>query len=160
MQQPIQQDHSKSSIAQRAIRERERQQRKSRMVVEELDEKKETLKVTWIKVNTYFGSIFSTLLPGTMAKLEPPEGCTFLDALDISLLLFKPASLYIRDEMLTVTTTTTHIKMRMKDFENLIKNGVEGSNRVALANSGYPENGWKRNAKAVLSSAYLGLENG
>ncbi|KAF6146927.1 hypothetical protein GIB67_036646 [Kingdonia uniflora] len=70
------------------------------MMIEELDEKKETLKVTWVKVNTYFGSIFSTLLPGTMAILEPPEGCTFLDGLDISLLLFKPAPLYIRDEVL------------------------------------------------------------
>ncbi|KAF6142727.1 hypothetical protein GIB67_018438 [Kingdonia uniflora] len=128
------------------------------MVIEELDEK-ETLKVTWVKVNAYFGSIFSTLLSGTMAKLEPPEGCTFLDGLDISLLLFKPAPLYIRDEMLTVITTT-HIKMRMTDFENLIKNGAERSNRLALANSGYPENGRKRNAKAVLSSAYLGSENG
>ncbi|KAF6163812.1 hypothetical protein GIB67_016152 [Kingdonia uniflora] len=61
--------------------------------------------------------------------------------------------------MLTVTTTT-HIKMRMKDFENFIKNGAEGSNKLALANSGYPENGRKRNAKAVLSSVYLGSKNG
>ncbi|RZB42703.1 Structural maintenance of chromosomes protein 2-2 [Glycine soja] len=30
-----------------------------------------------------FGSIFSTLLPGTMAKLEPPEGCSFLDGLEV-----------------------------------------------------------------------------
>ncbi|KAK9283142.1 hypothetical protein L1049_011373 [Liquidambar formosana] len=47
---------------------------KIKMVIEELDEKKETLKVTWVKVNNNFRSIFSTLLPGTMAKLEPPEG--------------------------------------------------------------------------------------
>ncbi|KAL3639861.1 Structural maintenance of chromosomes protein 2-2 [Castilleja foliolosa] len=75
-----------------------------------------------------FGSIFSTLLPGTMAKLEPPEGGTFLDGLEVrvafgsvwkqclselsggqrfllalsvilALLLFKPASLYILDEV-------------------------------------------------------------
>lgn len=75
-----------------------------------------------------FGSIFSTLLPGTMAKLEPPEGCTFLDGLEVrvafggvwkqslselsggqrsllalslilALLLFKPAPLYILDEV-------------------------------------------------------------
>ncbi|KAF6164612.1 hypothetical protein GIB67_032840, partial [Kingdonia uniflora] len=102
---------------------------KIRMVIEELDEKKkETLKVTWVKVNTDFGSIFSTLLPGTMAKLEPPEGCTFLDGLEVrvafgsvwkqslselsggqrsllalslilALLLFKPAPLYILDEV-------------------------------------------------------------
>ncbi|KAF6151360.1 hypothetical protein GIB67_040633 [Kingdonia uniflora] len=50
-------------------------------------------------------------------------------------------------------TTTTHIKMHIKDFENLIKNG-------AAVDSGYPKNGRKRNTKAVLSSAYLGSKNG
>ncbi|CAA0834568.1 Structural maintenance of chromosomes protein 2-1 [Striga hermonthica] len=102
---------------------------KIKMVIEELDEKKkETLKVTWTKVNKDFGSIFSTLLPGTMAKLEPPEGGNFLDGLEVrvafgsvwkqslselsggqrsllalslilALLLFKPAPLYILDEV-------------------------------------------------------------
>ncbi|KAL6840020.1 hypothetical protein ACP4OV_029830 [Aristida adscensionis] len=102
---------------------------KIKKVIEELDEKKkETLKVTWLKVNKDFGSIFSTLLPGTMAKLEPPEGGTFLDGLEVrvafgtvwkqslselsggqrsllalslilALLLFKPAPLYILDEV-------------------------------------------------------------
>ncbi|TXG70686.1 hypothetical protein EZV62_005621 [Acer yangbiense] len=102
---------------------------KIKKVIEELDEKKkETLKVTWVKVNRDFGSIFSTLLPGTMAKLEPPEGCSFLDGLEVcvafgsvwkqslselsggqrsllalslilALLLFKPAPLYILDEV-------------------------------------------------------------
>lgn len=102
---------------------------KIKKVIEELDEKKkETLKVTWVKVNNDFGSIFSTLLPGTMAKLEPPEGCSFLDGLEVrvafggvwkqslselsggqrsllalslilALLLFKPAPLYILDEV-------------------------------------------------------------
>ncbi|XP_027355301.1 structural maintenance of chromosomes protein 2-2-like isoform X2 [Abrus precatorius] len=102
---------------------------KIKKVIEELDEKKkETLNVTWIKVNNDFGSIFSTLLPGTMAKLEPPEGCSFLDGLEVrvafggvwkqtlselsggqrsllalslilALLLFKPAPLYILDEV-------------------------------------------------------------
>ncbi|GMN40980.1 hypothetical protein TIFTF001_010195 [Ficus carica] len=102
---------------------------KIKKVIEELDEKKkETLKVTWVKVNSDFGSIFSTLLPGTMAKLEPPEGGSFLDGLEVrvafggvwkqslselsggqrsllalslilALLLFKPAPLYILDEV-------------------------------------------------------------
>ncbi|KAL6977613.1 Structural maintenance of chromosomes protein 2-2 [Sarracenia purpurea var. burkii] len=102
---------------------------KIKMVIEELDEKKkETLKVTWVKVNSDFGSIFSTLLPGTMAKLEPPEGSSFLEGLEVrvafggvwkqslselsggqrsllalslilALLLFKPAPLYILDEV-------------------------------------------------------------
>ncbi|XP_054814722.1 structural maintenance of chromosomes protein 2-1-like [Prosopis cineraria] len=102
---------------------------KIKKVIEELDEKKkETLNVTWVKVNKDFGSIFSTLLPGTMAKLEPPEGCSFLDGLEVrvafgsvwkqslselsggqrsllalslilALLLFKPAPIYILDEV-------------------------------------------------------------
>ena len=49
-------------------------------VIAELDEKKrEALEKTWVKVNSDFGSIFSTLLPGTMAKLEPQEGQSFLN---------------------------------------------------------------------------------
>ncbi|XP_074280666.1 structural maintenance of chromosomes protein 2-1-like [Silene latifolia] len=102
---------------------------KIKKVIDELDEKKkETLKITWVKVNSDFGSIFSTLLPGTTAKLEPPEGGTFLDGLEVrvafggvwkqslselsggqrsllalslilALLLFKPAPLYILDEV-------------------------------------------------------------
>ena len=31
------------------------------------------------QVNGDFGSIFSTLLPGTTAKLEPQEGCSFME---------------------------------------------------------------------------------
>ncbi|KAL8141468.1 hypothetical protein V2J09_014500 [Rumex salicifolius] len=102
---------------------------KIKNVIHELDEKKkETLKDTWVKVNRDFGSIFSTLLPGTSAKLEPPEGGSFLDGLEVkvafggvwkqslselsggqrsllalslilALLLFKPAPLYILDEV-------------------------------------------------------------
>ena len=53
-------------------------------VIGELDEKKkEALKVTWEKVTGDFGSIFSTLLPGTTAKLEPPEGESFLAGLEV-----------------------------------------------------------------------------
>ncbi len=49
-------------------------------VIAELDEKKrEALEKTWVRVNQDFGSIFSTLLPGTTAKLEPQEGQSFLN---------------------------------------------------------------------------------
>lgn len=98
-------------------------------VIGELDEKKaQALHLTWEKVNKDFGSIFSTLLPGTMAKLEPPEGGSVLDGLEVrvafgtvwkesltelsggqrsllalslilALLLFKPAPIYILDEV-------------------------------------------------------------
>jgi len=98
-------------------------------VIKSLDAKKnDALRTTWEKVNKDFGSIFSTLLPGTQAKLDPPEDGTILDGLEVkvafgqtwkkslselsggqrsllalslilSLLLFKPAPMYILDEV-------------------------------------------------------------
>lgn len=98
-------------------------------VIDELDIKKtQALQTTWTKVNRDFGSIFSMLLPGTTAKLEPPEGQTANEGLEVKvafngvwkdsltelsggqrsllalslilgLLLFKPAPMYILDEV-------------------------------------------------------------
>eukprot|EP00112_Aurelia_sp_Birch-Aquarium-sp1_P013858 Seg2963.2 transcript_id=Seg2963.2/GoldUCD/mRNA.D3Y31 product="Structural maintenance of chromosomes protein 2" protein_id=Seg2963.2/GoldUCD/D3Y31 len=98
-------------------------------VIQELDMKKnEALQKAWEQVNKDFGSIYSTLLPGTNAKLSPPEGQSVLDGLEIkvafgnvwkesltelsggqrslvalslilALLLFKPAPIYILDEV-------------------------------------------------------------
>merc|ERR1712054_97875 len=95
----------------------------------DLDEKKiETLRHAWAKVNKDFDSIFSTLLPNTSAKLEPPQGMDASEGLEIkvafngvwkesltelsggqrsllalslvlALLLFKPAPMYILDEV-------------------------------------------------------------
>lgn len=60
----------------------ENDKQKIEEVMDELDEKKRVaLETTWKKVNGDFGSIFSTLLPGTTAKLEPEEGTTFLDGM-------------------------------------------------------------------------------
>ncbi|KAL8203024.1 UNVERIFIED_CONTAM: Structural maintenance of chromosomes protein 2 [Gekko kuhli] len=97
--------------------------------IAELDQKKnETLNIAWQKVNKDFGSIFSTLLPGANAMLSPPEGQTVLDGLEfrvalgntwkenltelsggqrslvalsliLAMLLFKPAPVYILDEV-------------------------------------------------------------
>eukprot|EP00049_Salpingoeca_infusionum_P003732 m.70226 g.70226 ORF g.70226 m.70226 type:complete len:1213 (+) comp12252_c0_seq3:40-3678(+) len=97
--------------------------------IQELDEKKnQALRKAHKQVNRDFGSIFSTLLPGTQAKLVPVEGKDILDGLEVkigfgsvwkeslqelsggqrslvalslilSLLLFKPAPLYILDEV-------------------------------------------------------------
>ncbi|PRW61562.1 structural maintenance of chromosomes 2-1 isoform A [Chlorella sorokiniana] len=94
-----------------------------------LDEKKrEALEKTWRKVDGDFGSIFGTLLPGTTAKLEPQEGRSFMEGLEVkvafggvwkdslselsggqksllalslilAMLLFKPAPIYILDEV-------------------------------------------------------------
>ncbi|XP_035276000.1 structural maintenance of chromosomes protein 2 [Anguilla anguilla] len=97
--------------------------------IEELDQKKnEALNIAWKKVNKDFGSIFSTLLPGSDARLVPPEGRGVLDGLEfkvalgntwkenltelsggqrslvalsliLAMLLFKPAPIYILDEV-------------------------------------------------------------
>jgi len=102
---------------------------KIEQVISELDEKKkEAIQKTYSKVNKDFGSIFSTLLPGAKCKLEPSDGKTVLDGLEVkvamgeswreglselsggqrsllalslilSLLLFKPAPMYILDEI-------------------------------------------------------------
>ena len=98
-------------------------------VIKELDMKKnEALQTTWVKVNKDFGEIFSTLLPGTNAKLDPTASGSILDGLQVkvafgtvwkesltelsggqrsllalslilSLLMFKPAPIYILDEV-------------------------------------------------------------
>ncbi|CAN0045844.1 unnamed protein product, partial [Laminaria digitata] len=107
----------------------ENDKKKIKDVIDELDHKKnQALQTTWVKVNRDFGSIFSTLLPGTSAKLQPPEGESVMAGLEVkvafgsvwketltelsggqrsllalslilSLLLFKPAPMYILDEV-------------------------------------------------------------
>ncbi|XP_012525199.1 structural maintenance of chromosomes protein 2 [Monomorium pharaonis] len=97
--------------------------------IKHLDEKKkQTLLKAWKQVNKDFGSIFSTLLPGAEAKLQPPENETITDGLEVkvgfsgawkeslgelsggqrslvalslvlAMLLYKPAPLYILDEV-------------------------------------------------------------
>eukprot|EP00968_Pinguiococcus_pyrenoidosus_P020950 scaffold2618_cov240-Pinguiococcus_pyrenoidosus.AAC.13 len=98
-------------------------------VIADLDVRKNAaVEATFVKVNRDFGSIFSTLLPGTFAKLEPPEGQSVLEGLQVkvafgdlwkeslselsggqrsllalslilAMLLFKPAPMYILDEV-------------------------------------------------------------
>ncbi|NXA24941.1 SMC2 protein, partial [Ibidorhyncha struthersii] len=97
--------------------------------IDELDQKKtKALHMAWKKVNEDFGSIFSTLLPGATAMLVASENKNVLDGLEIrvalgktwkenltelsggqrslvalslilSMLLFKPAPIYILDEV-------------------------------------------------------------
>jgi structural maintenance of chromosome 2 len=106
----------------------EKDKDKIEAVIGELDAKKaEALRIVWNKVNKDFGSIFAALLPGASAKLEPPAGASFTEGLEIkvafndvwknlaelsggqrsllalslilALLLFKPAPMYILDEI-------------------------------------------------------------
>ncbi|WVR09681.1 hypothetical protein IAU60_006756 [Kwoniella sp. DSM 27419] len=95
----------------------------------ELDHyKRDALMKTWEKVNGDFGLIFEELLPGNFAKLQPPEGQDLTQGLEVkvrlgsvwkasltelsggqrslialslimSLLQFKPAPMYILDEI-------------------------------------------------------------
>jgi structural maintenance of chromosome 2 len=58
--------------------------------IENLDKyKKEALQKTWEKVNGDFGQIFNELLPGSFAKLDPPEGKTISDGLEVKVMLGK-----------------------------------------------------------------------
>jgi len=97
--------------------------------IEELDRyKRDALEKTWEKVNSDFGGIFAELLPGNFAKLQPPDGQDLTQGLEVkvrlgsvwkqsltelsggqrslialslimSLLQFKPAPMYILDEI-------------------------------------------------------------
>lgn len=51
--------------------------------------KKKALQETWQKVNADFGQIFNELLPGSFAKLDPPEGKTISDGLEVKVCLGK-----------------------------------------------------------------------
>lgn len=67
-----------------------RDKRKIEETIQSLDEyKKETLQKTWEKVNGDFGQIFNELLPGSFAKLDPPEGKTISDGLEVKVCLGK-----------------------------------------------------------------------
>jgi len=102
---------------------------KIEQVIRDLDDKKsETLRRTWSKVNKDFDSIFGTLLPNANAQLQAPQGMDVTEGLEIkiafndvwkdsltelsggqrsllalslvlALLLFKPAPMYILDEV-------------------------------------------------------------
>lgn len=107
----------------------EKDKEKIEEVIAGLDKQKMiAVEKTWKKVNKDFGDIFSDLLPGTSAKLEPPERQSIEDGLEIrvafgdvwkdslselsggqrslialslilAMLRFKPAPMYILDEV-------------------------------------------------------------
>ena len=67
-----------------------RDKRKIEETIVSLDEyKKEALQKTWAKVNGDFGNIFAELLPGSFAKLDPPEGKLISDGLEVKVSLGK-----------------------------------------------------------------------
>lgn len=67
-----------------------RDKRKIEETIISLDEyKREALHKTWTKVNADFGQIFAELLPGSFAKLDPPEGKEITDGLELKVSLGK-----------------------------------------------------------------------
>ena len=67
-----------------------RDKRKIEETITSLDEyKKKALHKTWTKVNADFGQIFADLLPGSFAKLDPPEGKQISDGLEVKVSLGK-----------------------------------------------------------------------
>merc|ERR1711871_622721 len=113
------------------------------------DQKKEALEKTWFKVTKDFGSIFSTLLPGANAKLQKVSD-SIIDGIEVkvsfsgvwkeslselsggqrslvalslilALLLFKPAPMYILDEVdaaLDLSHTQNIGRMLKQHFKN------------------------------------------
>jgi structural maintenance of chromosome 2 len=65
-----------------------RDKKKIEETIETLDEyKKKALYETWVEVNRNFGEIFAELLPGSFAKLDPPEGKTINEGLEVKVSL-------------------------------------------------------------------------
>ncbi|PTB45910.1 hypothetical protein M441DRAFT_86560 [Trichoderma asperellum CBS 433.97] len=140
-----------------------RDKRKIEETIVSLDEyKKKALQETWEKVNGDFGQIFSDLLPGgSFAKLDPPEGKTISDGLEVkvclgkvwkqsltelsggqrslvalslimALLQFKPAPMYILDEV-DAALDLSHTQ----NIGRLIKTRFKGSQFIVRRMDGF-----------------------
>jgi len=119
--------------------------------------KKEALQRTWEKVNKDFGAIFGDLLPGNSAKLDAPEGQDISQGLEIkvnlggvwkqsltelsggqrslvalslilSLLCYKPAPLYILDEI-DAALDLSHTQ----NIGQLLKNRFKGAQFIVVS---------------------------
>ncbi|KAK3954591.1 hypothetical protein QBC32DRAFT_79381 [Pseudoneurospora amorphoporcata] len=135
-----------------------RDKRKIEETIFSLDDyKKKALQETWEKVNADFGQIFAELLPGSFAKLDPPEGKTISDGLEVkvqlgkvwkqsltelsggqrslialslimALLQFKPAPMYILDEV-DAALDLSHTQ----NIGRLIKTRFKGSQFIVVS---------------------------
>ncbi|MCJ1234351.1 Structural maintenance of chromosomes protein 2 [Varicellaria rhodocarpa] len=135
-----------------------RDKRKIEETISSLDEyKKEALRKTWSKVNGDFGQILTELLPGAFAKLDPPEGKQISDGLEVrvslgkvwkqsltelsggqrslialslimALLQFKPAPMYILDEV-DAALDPSHTQ----NIGRLIKTRFKGSQFIVVS---------------------------
>jgi len=135
-----------------------RDKKKIEETIDSLDEYKKTaLHRTWTKVNADFGAIFNLLLPGSFAKLDPLEGKQISDGLEVkvqlgkiwkqsltelsggqrslialslimALLQFKPAPMYILDEV-DAALDLSHTQ----NIGRLIKERFKGSQFIVVS---------------------------
>ncbi|PSS05295.1 RecF/RecN/SMC N terminal domain-containing protein [Coniella lustricola] len=139
------------------------------------DYKKKALQETWQKVNADFGEIFSELLPGgSFAKLDPPEGKTISEGLEVkvclgkvwkqsltelsggqrslialslimALLQFKPAPMYILDEV-DAALDLSHTQ----NIGRLIKTRFKGSQFIVVS----LKDGMFQNANRIFKTRF------
>nr|KAJ3422875.1 Structural maintenance of chromosomes protein 2 [Polyrhizophydium stewartii] len=118
--------------------------KKIQQTIQTLDElKREKLVETWTKVNRDFGLIFGDLLPGNTCKLEPVEGGDITDGLEVkaaalsslialslilSLLQFRPAPMYILDEVDSALDLS-----HTQNIGQLLKNRFKGSQFIVVS---------------------------
>lgn len=152
-----------------------RDKRKIEETIVTLDEyKKEALHKTWTKVNGDFGNIFAELLPGSFAKLDPPEGKQISDGLEVkvslgkvwkqsltelsggqrslialslimALLQFKPAPMYILDEV-DAALDLSHTQ----NIGRLIKTRFKGSQFIVVS----LKDGMFQNANRIFKTRF------
>ena len=152
-----------------------RDKRKIEETITSLDEyKKEALHKTWTKVNGDFGAIFADLLPGSFAKLDPPEGKQISDGLEVkvslgkvwkqsltelsggqrslialslilALLQFKPAPMYILDEV-DAALDLSHTQ----NIGRLIKTRFKGSQFIVVS----LKDGMFQNANRIFKTRF------
>ncbi|KAG6067850.1 hypothetical protein E4U32_002584 [Claviceps aff. humidiphila group G2b] len=153
-----------------------RDKRKIEETIVSLDHyKKKALHETWEKVNRDFGHIFSELLPGgSFAKLDPPEGKTISDGLEVkvclgkvwkqsltelsggqrslvalslimALLQFKPAPMYILDEV-DAALDLSHTQ----NIGRLIKTRFKGSQFIVVS----LKDGMFQNANRIFKTRF------
>ncbi|GAM90243.1 hypothetical protein ANO11243_082850 [Dothideomycetidae sp. 11243] len=141
-----------------------------------LDEyKKQALQRTWEKVNKDFGSIFDELLPGNTARLDPPEGGSISDGLEVkvrlgkvwkqsltelsggqrslialslimALLQYSPAPMYILDEV-DAALDLSHTQ----NIGRLIKTRFKGSQFIVVS----LKDGMFQNANRIFRTRFV-----
>ncbi|KAH8912766.1 SMC2-like protein [Coniochaeta sp. PMI_546] len=154
----IEQNEKKEAALKHMMKTVVRDKRKIEETIVSLDDyKKKALHETWSKVNADFGQIFNELLPGSFAKLDPPEGKTISDGLEVkvclgkvwkqsltelsggqrslialslimALLQFKPAPMYILDEV-DAALDLSHTQ----NIGRLIKTRFKGSQFIVVS---------------------------